>query len=181
MAAMMATIAGRPRARHRAYTRAATRMAMRMPIMPAAFPAPSRVNRRERRRSALPREQRVAVEHGHRHVDDAAVRGAGLLAQALERLALVNAVALHQDALRALDHRPALQRRLELVDLLGEPLRLAVAAHRDLDGALHLVRLRGRDVGGDAALGGARHEVHVGLAAQLRQNGPARELDRLRD
>ena len=48
-----------------------------------------------------------------------------MVAQELERGAVVDAVALHQDALGALDHRAALERALELVDLLLQPLGLA--------------------------------------------------------
>jgi len=43
-----------------------------------------------------------------------------MVAQAVERLALADVVALHQDALRALDERAALERRLEPLNLLGE-------------------------------------------------------------
>ena len=75
----------------------------------------------------------------------APARRARVVAQQLERRALVDAVALHQDALGALDHRPALERRLELVDLSGSCARLAVAAQRDLDRALDRLRRRRLD------------------------------------
>src|SRR3954452_4027013 len=91
MAAMIATIDGRPSATQRAYTRAATRTAMRMPIMGPAFPAAAAVN--PDCRLAARRQQCVPVEHRARHLHDAPVRGPRLVAQALERLAVADAVA----------------------------------------------------------------------------------------
>src|SRR3954464_5025258 len=104
-------------------------------------------------------QQRVAVAHRVGEVDDAQVGAPRLLAQQLERLALVDAVALHEDALRALDRAAALDRALELLDLLGQPRGLLVAAHGKLDRALDLVdeaRPRERV---DPALRGARDEA----------------------
>ena len=72
-------------------------------------------------------QQRVAVGDGVRELDDAAVGAARLLAHELERLALVDAVALHEDPLGALDRAAPLQRALELLDLLDELRLLGVA------------------------------------------------------
>ena len=76
--------------------------------------------------------------------------------------------------------RAALERALELVDLLVQALRLAVAAQRDLDRPLHRLGVHRLDAGGDAALGGAREEVDVGVR-QLGDHGPRGVLDRLAD
>ena len=48
---------------------------------------------------------------------------ARVVAQQLERVALVDAVALHEDALGALDHAAPFERALELLDLLVQPRR----------------------------------------------------------
>ena len=45
-----------------------------------------------------------------------------VVAEELERRAVVHAMALHEDALGALDDGPPLERGLELVDALAEPL-----------------------------------------------------------
>ena len=59
------------------------------------------------------------------------------MAQHLVGDVLLDAVALHHDALRALDQRPAAGALLELVDLLLERVPLVAAAAGKLDGALH--------------------------------------------
>src|SRR5436190_22299519 len=115
----------------------------------------------------------MPVRHGVREVDDAPVRLARLLAQELERLALVDAVALHDDALGPLDRAAPLERALELRDLLGEAARLAVAPQRQLDRALDLVEEAHPREGVDPALGGARHEAGL-VAADERDDRPAR-------
>ena len=102
------------------------------------------------------------------------------LAQQLERLALVDAVALHEDALRALDRPAPLERALELRDLLGQARRLRVAAQRELDRALDLVEEAQPREGVDAALGGARDEAGL-VAADERDDRPARVLAHLVD
>src|SRR6185312_11397203 len=109
------------------------------------------------------RQLELPVDDRLRDVDDAAALGARMGAQALERGALVDAVALHQDALRALDRRAADERALELVDLRLQPCELGMAAQRDLDRALHRLRHVGARLRGDAAIGGARDEVGVVL------------------
>src|SRR4051794_41853796 len=64
------------------------------------------------------REQRMALGDRRGDVDDRAVPAAGVVAQPVERLTLGDVVALHEDALRTLDERPALERGLEPLDLL---------------------------------------------------------------
>ena len=98
----------------------------------------------------------------------------------LERLPLVDAVALHQNPLGALDHTAPLERALELLDLLVQPAGLAVPAHGDLDRPLDRLRVHRLHVRGDPALGRSREEVDVGIG-QLRDHGAGRELDGLAD
>src|SRR5215204_6148375 len=100
----------------------------------------------------------------YRNVDDAPTLRPRVVAHQLERGAIVEPVALHHDALRALDHRAPLERRLELVDLDLQPRGLLVAPQRDLDRALDDLRRRGLDPRGDPALGGARDELDVAVA-----------------
>src|SRR3954468_9911802 len=76
-----------------------------------------------------PRSGAVGREQVVDDVDQRPSRPARVGADALERLAVAEVVALHEDALRALDLRPA----LEGVQQLGE---LAVALERDVDRAL---------------------------------------------
>ena len=71
--------------------------------------------------------------------------GAGAVAEHLERALLVDRVALHQDALRTLGDRAALERAFQVAEL-GE------AAQDDLDRVLPLLRVAVGDVGEDAAL-----------------------------
>src|SRR5687768_1720686 len=82
------------------------------------------------------RQQRVALGDRARDVDDAAALRARMVAQQVERCAVVEAVTLHQDALGALDDRAPVERRLELLDLDLEPRLLLVAAQGHLDGTL---------------------------------------------
>src|SRR3954454_10429689 len=123
IAATMPTMAGRPSAVQSRYTSAASSTAMMIPIT-ACLLCPSRLRVGVSRLipGACPlsitvgrtREQRVAVEHRLGDGHDPPRRRSGVLAQQLERLALAHPVALHEDALRALDQRPALERALEL-------------------------------------------------------------------
>ena len=114
------------------------------------------------KRQAL-RQLKPAVDDRVRDVDDAAAFGAGVGAQALEGGAVVDAVALHQDALRALDHGAPFERALELVDLRLQALDLGVAAQRHLDRALHRLRAARLRLRVDAAVGRARGELGVVL------------------
>src|SRR4051794_37906192 len=159
IAATMPTMAGRPSAVQSRYTSAASSTAMMIPITACLLcPSRSRLGSAALIPGACPlsitvgrtRQQRVAVEHRLRHVHDSPRRRPGALAQELERLALAHPVALHEDALRALDQRPALERALKLLDLLGQPHGFAVPAHRDLDRRLHRVGLRRLHPGRDA-------------------------------
>src|SRR5215210_4040414 len=88
-------------------------------------------------------EQAVSVDDGGREVDQLAVVDARALAQHLERAGLVDGVALHQDALRALGQRATPERPLELVEL-GE------AAQHDVDRALPILDVGIADVREDA-------------------------------
>src|SRR3954454_13140705 len=83
--------------------------------------------------SALFRQQRVTLGHRARDVDDAPALAAGVVAHQLEGVALAERVALHEDALRALDRRAPLERRLELIDLDLQPRGLLVPPERHLD------------------------------------------------
>src|SRR5215211_5528010 len=83
--------------------------------------------------SGLPRKQRVTLGHRSGDVDHAPALPAGVVAHQLEGVPLAEPVALHEDALRALDRRAALERRLELVDLDLQPRGLLVPAERHLD------------------------------------------------
>src|SRR6266516_3216597 len=106
-------------------------------------------------------QQGVALGHRGRHRDHRAVVAARVLAQQLEGRAVVEVVALHEDALGALDERATLQRPLEALDLLAKGLMVAPAPHRHLDGGLDRVgRLLAR-VGEDAALSRLGDEVRV--------------------
>src|SRR4051812_9574092 len=67
--------------------------------------------------SGLSRQQGVTLGYRPGDVDDAPALPAGVVAHQLEGIALAEPVALHEDALRPLDRRAALERRLELVDL----------------------------------------------------------------
>src|SRR3954451_11972594 len=82
------------------------------------------------------RQQRVALGDRCRHVDHGAIGAARVLAHPLEGGAVVEVVALHEDALGALDDGSALERVLEALDLLGQLALLAPAPRGDLDGAL---------------------------------------------
>src|SRR4051794_41690081 len=105
----MPTIAGRPSIRHNQYTTAASRMAMRMPIMglsPSGWtsmaPRPgtcSMVSLASCRLILRLGQQRMALGDRRRDVDHRAVAAARVVAEAIERLALRHAVALHEDAL----------------------------------------------------------------------------------
>src|SRR5919204_1441304 len=110
-------------------------------------------------------QQEVPVHDRPGHVDHPPAAGAGVLAQEVERLALGDRVALHEDALRALDHGPALERALELLDLLAQRPRLGVAAHRHLERAPDRLGRGPPGVGEDAALSRAGDELGV-LAVQ---------------
>src|SRR5215218_4012701 len=97
-------------------------------------------------------QQRMALGDRSGHVDHRPVAAARVVAEAVERLALGDAVALHEDALRPLDECAALERRLESLDLLDELALLLVPAHRHLDRGLDRVRAPLARVRGDAAL-----------------------------
>src|SRR3954468_12173518 len=134
-------------------------------------------------RSALiPRlgEQGMALRDRRGHVDDRAVAASGVVAQQVERLALGDVVALHEDALRPFDERPALERGLEPLDLLHQPELLLVAPHRDLDRCLDRFRPPLARVGRDAALRRLGHELRV-LLLDDRDHGAPRELADLVD
>src|SRR5919107_2044335 len=170
----MPTIAGSPSARQSQYTSAAIRTAIRMPIMmtsqwgvgrfrPAErrpWPEVSRplgalipAGRRARgRRIGRLGQQRVPLGDRGGDVDHGAVATAGMVAEAIEGPALVDAVALHEDALRPLDERAPLERGLETVHLLDELALLGVAADRDLDGGLDRLGVAHARVRGDPAL-----------------------------
>ena len=60
-----------------------------------------------------------------------------MVAHQLERGALVDAVALHHDSLGALDHGPARERGLELLDLGLDPNSQADTGRTSLHGAAH--------------------------------------------
>src|SRR5919198_965529 len=65
-------------------------------------------------------QQGVPLGHRGCDIDDRPVAAAGVLAQPVEGLAVAHVVALHEDALGALDQRPALERRLQALHLLDE-------------------------------------------------------------
>src|SRR5215210_9589045 len=118
IAAMMATIAGRPSAVQSRYTSAASSTAMMTPITAASFSLVTRLGSprwypprgADQSRAAAARQQRVAVDHRLRDVHHAPGGRPRVVAQQLERLTLADPVAFHEDALRPLDHRPALER-----------------------------------------------------------------------
>ena len=101
------------------------------------------------------RQQAVTVDHRRREVHQlAVVRRASASRSIVKARALVDAVALHQDALRALDDRPAAERALELV-VLGEP------AQDDVDRALPVVDVGIGDVREDTPLGRLLDELRI--------------------
>src|SRR4051812_30606424 len=110
---------------------------------------------------AVLRQERVALADRARDVDHGAIAPAGVIAQPLEGRAVIDRVALHEDALRALDDRAALERPLEALDLVEQrPLRLE-APGRHLDRPLdRLWGLLAR-VGEDPAAGGLGDELRV--------------------
>src|SRR5919199_2180904 len=101
----------------------------------------------------------AAVEQLVDDVDQRPPAVARLGADALERLAVADPVALHEDALGPLDPRAA----VEGVQQLRE---LAVALEGDVDRALQLGLVRRVDVGEHAALGGGVDEVAAGVAGE---------------
>src|SRR2546421_662728 len=101
--------------------------------------------------------------------------GAGVVAQQVEGGAIVEAVALHQDSLRPLDHGPALERGLELLDLLRQLLGLGVASQRNLERALERLGHDRADVRVDPLLGGGGHELGI-LGVEQRDDRPGRVL-----
>ena len=107
------------------------------------------------------------------HVDDGAVVRAGVRAQQLERGAVGDAVALHEDPLGALDDRAAVQRAARA----GRPARSAAPRsprrrHRDLDRALQVGGRVGARVRVDAALGGSRARTPGRRRRAARSPGP---------
>src|SRR6202022_862730 len=78
---------------------------------------------------ATPRLQPADLDHLTREVDHALVRLARALAEHLERRVIGDPVPLHQDALGALDRRPALERALEAVDFITQCLDVRVAVY----------------------------------------------------
>src|SRR4051812_9224322 len=185
--------------RHSQYTTAASRTATRIPIMtslsldgslrPAAraqalsSPAPEALIATGGRLGGLIArlgQQRVALRHRRGDVDHRAVAAAGVVAQAVERPPLVDAVALHDDALGALDQRAALERGLEALNVLDELALLRVAAHGHLDGGLDRLRFPEARVAEDPALGGGADERGV-LVLEDGDDRPARELADLLD
>src|SRR4051812_14750591 len=90
-------------------------------------------------------EQGVAVQQGLADGEQLLPRPLRLIAQLLERGAVVEAVALHEDPLRALDHCTARERTLEL-------LRLAEAPQRHVERAAQGVAVERRRVREDARL-----------------------------
>src|SRR3954471_10734325 len=78
------------------------------------------------------RQQGVALGDWCRHVDHRPVGAGGGVAHPLEGRAVVEVVALHEDALGALDEGPALERILEARDLLGQLALVAHASRGDL-------------------------------------------------
>ena len=92
------------------------------------------------RRLALARgQEQVALDDRLGNLDELTPGVAGLGAEQLERALLVDAVALHQDALRPLRDGPATERPLQVPEL-GEALE------DDLERALELVRLAVREI-----------------------------------
>ena len=90
-------------------------------------------------------------------------------------------VALHEDALGALDHRAPLERRLQLRDLLGQLRLLGVPAQRELDRDLDLVRVLRPGEAVDPARGGTGEEVPFVGRLHDRDDRPAGGLAQLVD
>src|SRR3954454_3568622 len=126
------------------------------------------------------RQQGMALGDRRGNLDDRAVAAAGVVAQPVERLALRHAVALHEDALRALDERPALEGGLEPLDLLDKLALLLVPAHSDLDRGLDRLGASLARVRGDAAVGSRGDEGGV-LLLEDGDDRAARELADLLD
>ena len=115
----------------------------------------------------------MAVDDGGGDVDELAVGAAGVGAEHLEGVVLVDAVALHHDPFGSLDGGAAAEGTLQVLEL-GEP------AQDDLDRVLELVGVGVGDVGEDAALGRLADErVIVGL--EQRDHWARRLVDDLAD
>jgi len=93
---------------------------------------------------------------------------------------LVEAVPLHDHPLRPLDRRAALERPLELIDLLTQRGGVAVPAQRDLDRRLQRLGGDRVDVGGDPPLGRAGDEAEV-VRGGLGDHGSGGVFDGLGD
>src|SRR5919202_6980786 len=115
----------------------------------------------------------AAVEQLVDDVDQRPPGVARLGADALERLAVTEPVALHEDALRPLDPRAAVEGAQQLREL-------AVALEGDVDRALQLGLVRRVDVGEHAALGGGVDEVAAGVVGE-RDDRADRLVDDLGD
>ena len=99
-------------------------------------------------------QQLARLQHGLGDGHEACSRAARLAAQKLERLALVNAVALHDHALGALDDGTSTKG-------LFEALVVVIAAKHDLELALQLACLGPGELAEDAELGGLGDERRI--------------------
>jgi hypothetical protein len=94
------------------------------------------------------RQHRSTSHHGFGKIDELSIGSARFISEHVERGLLVDLVSFHQDALRALGHRPSAEGTFEVV-VLGKPSK------DDVDRALHLLGIMPvRDVGEDAPLRG---------------------------
>src|SRR5829696_6769255 len=112
-------------------------------------------------------------EHAVDHTHDRAAGVSCLTPDALERLVLGEAVALHQQALGALDPRAAIERAEQVAEL-------TVALDRDVDAAGQLRPVGGVEVGEDAAAGGLGEELAARVGGE-QADGAARLVDDLVD
>jgi hypothetical protein len=101
----------------------------------------------------------VAIDDGRRQVDQFAVADARLIAEHLEGALLVDGVAFHEDALRALDLCAAPERAFEVL-VFGE------AAEHDVDRTLPVLDPVVVDVREHASFGGFPDEPSIGSVKQ---------------
>ena len=96
----------------------------------------------------------MTVDDRRGHVDELVAAALGVVAQHREGLLCAGRVTCHEDPLRLLDHRPAVERALQVV-VFGE------AQQRDVDRALQLVGHGVDDVGEDPAVGRLADEGRI--------------------
>ena len=96
----------------------------------------------------------MPIDDRGREIDQFAVADTRSLAQHIERSALVNRVAFHQDSLGAFDRGATSERPLEIV-VLGEP------SQHDVNRALPILDVVVRDVSEHAPLGGFLDEPRI--------------------